>query len=97
MKKSLRTSDIIGRFGGEEFAALLPEADIKSASFIAERLRKKVEEVNIEYESAKISLTISIGASQSNITDTKIDEIIIRSDTAMYHSKKEGRNRVSLS
>ena len=96
MKKSLRTSDIIGRFGGEEFAALLPEADMKAASFIAERLRKKVEESYIEYESSKIAITISIGVTQSNITDTKIDEIIIRSDTAMYQAKKDGRNRISF-
>jgi len=94
MKKSLRASDIIGRVGGEEFSVILPETEIKAALFIAERLRKKVEEALIIYESEQIFLTVSIGVSQSETSDQSVDDIFIRADTAMYNAKKNGRNRV---
>lgn len=94
MKKSLRTSDIIGRVGGEEFSVLLPETEIKAALFIAERLRKRVEEKTIIHDTEELSVTVSIGVSQSSPGDQSVDDIFIRADTAMYNSKREGRNRV---
>ncbi len=94
MKKSLRTSDVIGRVGGEEFSVLLPETEVKAAMFIAERLRKRVEEKIIIHETEELSVTVSIGVSQSSPGDQSVDDIFIRADTAMYNSKREGRNRV---
>ncbi len=94
MKKSLRTSDIIGRVGGEEFSVLLPETEIKSALNIAERIRIRVEESVVIYDSEELSVTVSIGATQSSPGDLTIDDIFIRADTAMYNAKKEGRNKV---
>jgi len=94
MKKSLRTSDIIGRVGGEEFSVILPETDIKSALFIAERLRKKVEETAVIHNDEEILVTVSIGVSESQTGDQSVDDIYIRSDSAMYKAKNNGRNRV---
>lgn len=94
MKRSLRTSDTIGRVGGEEFSVILPETELKAALFIAERLRKRVEETSIIHNSGEISLTVSIGISQSQTGDQSIDDIIVRADTAMYNAKRKGRNRV---
>ncbi len=97
MKKSLRSSDIIGRIGGEEFAVLLPETEIKAALLISERVRKNVEEVKVLSNSHEIKITISLGVSQSAVEDQNVDEIFIRADTAMYNAKKEGRNRIKTS
>lgn len=94
MKKSLRTSDVIGRVGGEEFSVILPETDIKAALFIAERLRKRVEETAVFHAEERIFITVSIGVSQSLNGDQSVDDIYIRSDSAMYEAKKNGKNRV---
>ena len=94
MKKSLKTSDVIGRVGGEEFSVILPETDIKAALFIAERLRKRVEETAVVHDEEQIFITVSIGVSQSLNGDQSVDDIYIRSDSAMYTAKKNGKNRV---
>lgn len=96
MKKSLRTSDIIGRVGGEEFSVLLPETEIKAALHIAERIRARVSESVVIFDSEELSVTVSIGATQSSPGDLTIDDIFIRADTAMYNAKNEGRNRVEF-
>jgi diguanylate cyclase (GGDEF)-like protein len=94
LQNGLRCTDIIGRIGGEEFAAILPETEIQQGLQIAERLRKAVEELPLEVDGNKINVTISLGASQSNITDREMDNALIRADTALYDAKKAGRNRV---
>ncbi len=96
MKKSLRTSDIIGRVGGEEFSVILPETDIKAALFIAERLRSRVEDTVVIHDDEEIFITVSIGVSESQTGDQSVDDIYIRSDSAMYNAKKNGRNRVDI-
>lgn len=97
MGKTLRSYDILARVGGEEFAIILPETDIKSAETIAERLRKRVYENSIQYEDIEIKITISIGVTQSYINDKNIDDIIVRADRALYISKEKGRNSVTVS
>jgi len=94
MKVSLRLSDIIGRIGGEEFAVILSETDIKDAMIIGERLRKKVEAMKIIHKEHTIQITISIGASQSSKDDLSIDDVLQRSDSALYFAKENGRNRI---
>lgn len=97
MRKTLRSYDILARVGGEEFAIILPETDIKSAETIAERLRKRVYENSIQYEDIEIKITISIGVTQSYINDKNIDDIIVRADRALYISKEKGQNSVTVS
>jgi diguanylate cyclase (GGDEF)-like protein len=93
MKHNLRLSDILGRIGGEEFAVLLPDTEIKEGVIIAERLRKKIENLGVPYNQSMINITISIGASNSLTDDSGIDSILQRSDTALYRAKEYGRNQ----
>ena len=94
LKKALRLTDTVGRIGGEEFAILLPETEIDHGVEIAERLRRKIDESELRYESAKLKLTISAGISDSVLSDETADSILKRADTALYRAKEEGRNRV---
>lgn len=94
MKLSLRLSDIVGRIGGEEFAVILPETEISSAIIIAERLRKRVEALDIPHKDCSIKITISVGASASSMDDLSIDDVLQRSDSALYRAKENGRNRI---
>lgn len=93
MKLSLRLSDIIGRIGGEEFAVILPETEINTAMLISERLRKSVDDQDINHKNCKIKITISIGASQSLKDDLSIDDVLQRADSALYKAKDNGRNK----
>jgi len=94
MRLSLRLSDIIGRIGGEEFAVLLPETELSSAMIIGDRLRNRVESLEIPHRESGIKITISIGASPSSGDDMSIDDVLQRSDSALYRAKENGRNRI---
>ncbi len=93
---ALRTCDIFGRWGGEEFVALLPETDAEGASIIAERLRKIVSQNILAYNDQKISLTTSIGIAQYRSGEVAVEGPLGRADTAVYDAKKAGRNRISV-
>jgi diguanylate cyclase (GGDEF)-like protein/PAS domain S-box-containing protein len=91
----LRDEDIFGRIGGEEFAALLPETDIKEAFTVADRLRKAIEELSIPMSDTKeISFTVSIGVSQLKQNDEDVESLLKRADDVLYKAKNTGRNRV---
>lgn len=90
----LRCTDIIGRIGGEEFAAILPETELQHGIQIAERLKNAVENLQLDINGKSIKTTISLGASQSNPMDREMDDGLIRADSALYEAKKSGRNRV---
>lgn len=99
LKLSLRTSDDIFRYGGEEIVIVLPEQDIDKTLLVAERLRKDVEALSIEHKgSDKGILTISCGISAFD-REHKVDkwEIILdRADKALYSAKAAGRNKVCV-
>lgn len=99
LKKLSRTSDIIARYGGEEFIVILPETNLEEALLLAERIRKEVQNRDIDLnDDKKVYITISIGVSQlDNEDDTSIENIIQRCDDALYSAKKSGRNRVHSS
>lgn len=98
MKESLRGSDILIRFGGEEFLSLLTDTDIDSAKMIAERLRKKVEKGIFVADYMEIPVTISIGIAE--IGDVKVEEDFMskveKADKALYDAKMAGRNRIAV-
>ncbi|MFA5518788.1 MAG: diguanylate cyclase [Spirochaetota bacterium] len=94
LQKELRCTDIIGRIGGEEFAAILPKTELPQSLQIAERLRKAVEHLPLEVNGNKIKVTISLGASQCKIADKVMDDALIRADSALYNAKRTGRNKV---
>lgn len=95
----LREYDIASRYGGEEFFILLPQTNIEEASFVAQRLRKAVEEAKIDITEAKvpninfIKITVSIGLSDYN-KDESPQEFYQNADKALYDAKHRGRNKV---
>ncbi len=93
---ALRNVDIFGRWGGEEFVALLPETDVEGACVIAERLRKIVADNVLHYNEHKINFTVSIGIAQYKDAEVSIDVPLGRADSAIYDAKKAGRNRISV-
>ncbi|WP_027469472.1 diguanylate cyclase [Deefgea rivuli] len=94
-KNILRDIDILGRLGGEEFAALLPETTPAAALQVAERLRSAIECSRIQLKDGQIiRITSSIGVTEVSIHDEIIDIPLKRADLAMYASKKNGRNQV---
>jgi diguanylate cyclase (GGDEF)-like protein len=95
MKNHLRQSDIIGRYGGEEFLILLPETNLESASMLAQRLRTTTESMTTQYKDTDIKVTISLGVVQFRPDIKNASQMIHEADLALYHSKKNGRNRVT--
>jgi len=93
---SLRKSDIHARMGGEEFAILLINTDIKGAKLFSEKLRSTVENMTYVKEKIKINITASIGITVLKEEDESIYEIFKRADQALYMAKNGGRNRVTI-
>jgi len=94
---SLRESDSAARYGGEEFALILPETDPDGAFIVAERLRDNINSMTINYESKKISPTMSFGvASFDPANDMSKNDLIKKADHALYEAKKAGRNTCRL-
>jgi two-component system, sensor histidine kinase LadS len=92
----LRQSDVIGRYGGEEFVVILSSADASAAQPIAERIRNRVAEVRVEGFGAPIRLTCSIGVATSDTLGVWGEHLIARADEAVYDAKRSGRNRVQI-
>ena len=94
VKESIRDTDIFGRIGGEEFALLMPETNLKSAQLLAERVRKDIADMSIEVEGQVAHVTVSIGVDTLKEEDTTIQSILRRSDLALFKAKENGRNQV---
>jgi diguanylate cyclase (GGDEF)-like protein/PAS domain S-box-containing protein len=94
LSASLRSYDILGRYGGEEFFAIVANVDSVKLYSFADRLRLLVEQSSLTTGSDTVSVTISIGATLARSNDT-LDTVIKRADRLMYHSKTAGRNRIS--
>jgi len=91
----LRQGDALGRYGGEEFIAVLPGAGIASAEGVAERIRRRVERLPLMVSGTRVGLTISIGVATIDAQTATADELIEHADAALYRSKSGGRNRAS--
>lgn len=96
LMQSIRTTDVAGRYGGEEFVVLLPGVDNVGARLFAERLRKRVEALQVEHEGQVISFTISLGISDMSGKPETHEQLIREADQALYDSKHNGRNRVTV-
>ncbi len=92
-RKSMRTSDIIARLGGEEFAAIVP-APLEMAVKIAERVRANFERAGATIGGRPVGVTVSIGAASALGPVFSVDELLTRADDALYGAKHAGRNRV---
>jgi diguanylate cyclase (GGDEF)-like protein len=95
LQLELRVEDSLVRIGGEEFIVLCPDIGLEGARLLAERLRKKVEHMTIEYEGNKLRISASFGATNLN-PDLSIDKNVHNADKALYASKEQGRNRVNV-
>lgn len=91
---ALRGNDIFGRFGGEEFTAILPEASSETAAEVAERLRQSIADLTVTFENRAIHVTVSIGVATLTPEDTSVEDLLKRADDALYQAKDAGRNRV---
>jgi two-component system cell cycle response regulator len=108
LRSALRSCDLVGRWGGEEFLALLPDTDAPGAAIVAERLRHAVEadafydlprfpsDESAKAESRRLQVTVSAGvATAIRPTSPTADGVVRRADTALYQAKTDGKNRVA--
>lgn len=95
IKNSVRGSDIVFRYGGEEFVILLSDTSLQEAATIAERVRSDIENHTLAYGMSALNITASIGISAFRLDDN-MDKLIKRADNAMYKAKQTGRNRVCM-
>lgn len=94
LRKTLRKSDVISRYGGEEFAALLLSTDKGQALSIAEKLRGSVEKQQFAHNSSAINVTLSFGVATFGADSNSYEGLVTSADNALYRAKAQGRNRV---
>jgi diguanylate cyclase (GGDEF)-like protein len=92
---TLRTADFIGRIGGEEFAALLPETSRPEAQTVAERVRERVAALRVGDGPLAFAVAVSAGLTVLEPTDERLEDVLERADRALYQAKQTGRNRVA--
>ncbi len=95
LNEAVREGDPVARLGGEEFAVLLPDAPLKTALVVAERIRKKFAERRFLSDEKLFSSSVSVGISKLG-TCASLNELMIQADAALYVAKRAGRNRVIL-
>ncbi|MFW6057576.1 MAG: diguanylate cyclase [Persicimonas sp.] len=93
--KTLRQTDTIGRYGGEEFVVVMPQTPLEEASgYVAERLRDAVAATPVDTDAGPVEITISLGVAELASFDKSLDDLLNRADQALYDAKDAGRNRV---
>ena len=95
-RQNLRKTDIVCRYGGDEFAILLPDSDLTAAVEIAERLRQIIAAIQFQSKQGPIQGTISLGVANLDPNSENLDVLLERADRALYHAKQAGRNCVSI-
>lgn len=95
LQKELRSYDIAARYGGEEFIAVLPDASLTEACFVAERIRGAIQSLNFGGALNALSVTVSLGVAAVRHPESRsVDGLIKAADDALYRAKSGGRNRV---
>ncbi len=98
VRDELRSADVIGRYGGEEFIVILPMTNARQAFPLAERIRINVEALGIETPKGVASVTLSIGIVELHTAASSetVEDVFRRADEAMYAAKQAGRNRTEI-
>ena len=96
IQKAIRETDIAGRYGGEEFAILLPETTSENALYVAERIRLLAEKLVPTYEGEEITFTVSVGIADFDHSYADHMLWLEKADQALYESKESGRNKVTI-
>ena len=96
LRQQVRGSDVVGRFGGEEFVVLLPRTDAEEACKIAERLRQRASVMGAYSDNAAMNVTISIGIAILGVHGSDLFELLAAADLALYRAKDAGRDRVCV-
>lgn len=91
-----RKTDIVGRYGGEEFGVILPHTSATQAEVFAERLRRAAELLDVEFEGQVINITISLGIAELQVDVQDAEQWIGQADEALYRSKQNGRNQFNI-
>ena len=98
LKASTRSIDVVSRYGGEEFAIVLPETDAAHARLVADRICQAIHDnyFSISEDQPPVHVTASIGVATCPVDSTEVNEIIELADKALYYSKETGKNKVSV-
>jgi diguanylate cyclase (GGDEF)-like protein len=98
LSEAVRPMDVVARFGGEEFAVVLPNCPPALAGAVAERVRQRVQDLRVPYQDlAPLQVTVSCGGAFAlGWQSTRSEDWIARADEQLYHAKHGGRNRVCL-
>jgi len=95
-RKILRETDVVGRYGGDEFVIVLPETPLNGAMVIAERIRKKVEDYEFASQDLRIRLTVSLGVANCPKHTLTAEGLIKKADAAMYRAKEISKNSIKV-
>jgi diguanylate cyclase (GGDEF)-like protein len=93
-RKELRKADVVGRYGGDEFAIMLPEIDLAAARRVAERLRKTIAQTQLKTPKGPARVTASLGVAAVDCDTILLEALLSRADKALYVAKRKGRNQV---
>ena len=94
--RSVRDTDVVGRFGGEEFIILLPHTAASDAEIVAERIRHAVLETDVYWQEQRLDVMLSLGIAEAGIHANDFDELIAAADRALYAAKEGRRNRTVI-
>jgi diguanylate cyclase (GGDEF)-like protein len=92
----LRNSDILGRYGGEEFIVILPHCDEAGATVVGEKIRAAIEQAALEVSTGPLSVTVSVGGCAATDGLTAVAALVAEADQALYEAKHGGRNQVCI-